>query len=89
MNDDLYAQKLAWFKQNERPEAVLLVADDPELTKVVVAWTSLDVRPVVKPSRFQGESERDVWDWLWANVHYSTDDLAERSSLPPRSSNGN
>ncbi len=81
MNEGLHAQKLAWFKRNENPEAVLLVADEPELTKIVVAWTSLDVRPVVKPSRFQGESERDVWDWLWANAHYSTDDLAERSSL--------
>lgn len=81
MGDDLFTQRLQRFKQNEHPEAVLLVADEPELTKIVVAWTSLDVRPVVKPSRFQGQSERDVWDWLWANAHYSTDDLAERSSL--------
>ena len=81
MGDDLFTQRLQRFKQNENPEAVLLVADEPELTKIVVAWNSLDVRPVVKPSRFQGKSERDVWDWLWANAHYSTDDLAERSSL--------
>ncbi len=52
MGDDLFTQRLQRFKQNENPEAVLLVADDPELTKIVVAWTSLDVRPVVKPSRF-------------------------------------
>ncbi len=81
MNEDLHAQKLDPFKQNERPEAVLLVADDPEFTKIVVAWTSLDVRPVEKPSHPQGESERDVWDWLWANARYSLDDLTERSSL--------
>ena len=30
MREDLYSQKLAWFKQSERPEAVLLVADSPE-----------------------------------------------------------
>jgi len=81
MNEDLHAQKLALFKQNERPEAVLLVADDPEFTKIVVAWTNLDVRPAEKPTHPPGESERDVWDWLWANAHYSLDDLAERSSL--------
>ncbi len=81
MGDDLFTQRLQRFKQNENPEAGLLVADEPELTKIVVAWTSLDVRPVVKPSRFQGESERGVWDWLWANAHYSIDDLAQRSSL--------
>ncbi len=81
MGDGLVTQRLQRIKQNENPEAVLLVAGEPELTKIVVAWTSLDVRPVVKPSRFQGESERDVWDWLWANAHYSIDDLAERSGL--------
>jgi hypothetical protein len=43
MNDDPYAEKLAWFKQNEKPEVVLVVADNPELIKIVVAWTSLAV----------------------------------------------
>jgi len=81
MNEEVYAQKLAWFNRNERPEAVLLVADDPELTKIVVAWTSLDVRPVEEPSRLLGESEREIWDWLWASARYSIDDLAETSSL--------
>jgi hypothetical protein len=81
MDEDLYAQKLAWFKRNERPEAVLLVADDPEFTKIVVAWTSLDVRPAEKPSQFPGESEHEIWDWLWANARYSLADLAERSGL--------
>jgi len=81
MDEDLYAQKLAWFNRNESPEAVLLIADDPEFTKIVVAWTSLDVRPVDKPSRFPSESEREMWDWLWANARYSLDDLAERSGL--------
>lgn len=81
MNEEVYAQKLAWFKQNERPEAVLLVAGDPGRIKIAVAWISLDVRAVEKPSRLLGESERETWDWLWANAHYSLDDLAERSSL--------
>jgi hypothetical protein len=78
MTEDLYAEKLGWFKRNERPEAVLLVADDPEFTKIVMAWTSLDVRPVDKPKRHPGESERKIWDWLWAN------DLAERTGLTAR-----
>ena len=81
MDEDRYAQKLAWFNRNESPEAVLLIADDPELTKVMIAWTSLDVRPVDKPSRLPGESEREMWDWLWANTRYSLDELAERSGL--------
>lgn len=50
MDEDFYAQKLAWLKRNENPDAVLLVADDPEFTKIGVAWASLDVRPVEQPS---------------------------------------
>ena len=81
MGNDHFSELLRHFKQNEAPEAVLLVADDPTLTKIVVAWNNLDVRPVKKPRRLPGESEHDRWDWLWANVSYSLDDLAERSGL--------
>jgi hypothetical protein len=81
MGNDHFPELLRHFKQNETPEAVLLVADDPTLTKIVVAWNNLDVRPVKKRRRSPGESEHDRWDWLWANVSYSLDDLAERSGL--------
>jgi hypothetical protein len=84
MTEDLYAEKLAWLKRKENPEAVLVIADDPELTKIVVAWTSLDVRPVEKPSQPPAESEHEIWDWLWVNACYSLDDLAERSGLTAR-----
>ena len=30
MNDNLYVEKLTWFKQNEKPEVVLLIANDSE-----------------------------------------------------------
>ncbi len=43
MIENLYAEKLARFKQNEKPEAVLLVADNPERIKIVIAWTNLVV----------------------------------------------
>lgn len=81
MGNDHFSELLRHFKKNEAPEAVLLVADDPTLTKIVVAWNNLDVRPVKRPRRSPGESEHDQWDWLWANVSYSLDDLAERSGL--------
>ena len=28
MNADLFTEKLEWFKQNEKPEVVLLIADN-------------------------------------------------------------
>lgn len=81
MKKDIFAERLRPFKQSESPEAVLLIADDPELMKVVVAWTSLDVRPAEELEDLPGESERKMWDWLWANARYSVTDLAERSGL--------
>ena len=60
--EDVYTEKLAWFKQNEKPEAVLLIADNPELIKIVIAWTSLDVRRVDKLTRLPSESESEIWE---------------------------
>ena len=81
MDEDPYAQKLAALKRNENPEAVLLVADDSDFMKIIVAWVSLDVRKVEHPSAPRGESDREIWDWLWSNARYSLDDLAEMSGL--------
>ncbi len=80
--EDIYTEKLAWFKQNEKPEAVLLVADNPELIKIVVAWTSLDVRRADKLTSLPGESESDVWEWLWGNSRFSRADLKEKFGVP-------
>jgi hypothetical protein len=82
MPEDLFAEKLAWFKQNERPEAVLLVADNPERIKLVIAWTNLNVRRVEKLSELTGESENEVWEWLWKNASYSLAELKEKISVP-------
>ena len=42
--EDLYSRKLAWLKDNERPEAVLLVAYDPERINLAMAWTNLEAK---------------------------------------------
>ena len=78
MKEGLYAQKLAWFKQNERPEAVLLVADNPERIKMIVAWTTLEVHRVEKLTELRSESESEVWEWLWKNIRYSKAELIDR-----------
>lgn len=77
MSESLYVEKLAWFKQNERPETVLLVADNPERIKLVIAWTNLDVKHAEKLTDFKGESEKDTWEWLWENAVYSKRELNE------------
>ena len=82
MDKDIYAEKLAWFKQNERPEVMLLVADNPERIKIVVAWTNLNVGLAKKLTELKGESENEVWEWLWKNAKYSQRELVEKISIP-------
>lgn len=82
MNNNLYNEKLAWFKQNERPEVVLVVADNPELIKIVVAWTSLNMRRAEILSELLGDSESATWEWLWQNTKYSLSELKEKIGIP-------
>ena len=78
MIENLYTEKLNWFKQNEKPEAVLLVADNPDLVKIVIAWASLDVKRADRLTRLPGESENEIWEWLWQNTKYLLSELKEK-----------
>lgn len=82
MSEDLYVEKLAWFKENEKPESVLLVADDSNLIKIVVAWTNTKVTRANKLDHSQGDSEDELWDWLWSNAVYSREELIAKSGHP-------
>lgn len=81
MSDELYAEKLAHFKGNEKPEVVLLIADDLDLIKIVVAWTNTTVMGAQKLSPFRHDSESEVWEWLWRNAVYSREELIAKSAL--------
>lgn len=78
MSEDRYSEKLAWFKQNEKPEVVLFIADNPELTKTVVAWTSLKVSRAQKLTPLPDDSESEAWEWLWRNAQYSRAELMDK-----------
>jgi len=81
MNEDLYIERLAHFKQNERPEVVLLLANNPDMVKLVVAWINLDVRCTDELTEPKGESESESWEWLWQNTEYSLSELKERTGI--------
>jgi len=81
MKKDLYAEKLAWFKQNEKPEAVLMVADNPDFIKIAIAWTNLDVNLVDELTSLHGESESEIWEWLWKNTRFSIAELKEKVGI--------
>jgi len=82
MIEDSYTDKLNWFKQNEKPEVVLLIAENPDLVKIVVAWTSLDVRRADKLTGLPGGSESEAWEWLWENTTYNLRELKEKIGTP-------
>lgn len=82
MTQDIYAENLARFKQNERPEAVLIIADTPELIEIIIAWANLDVKPNVKLPELAGESENEIWEWLWGNARFSLTELKAKAGVP-------
>jgi hypothetical protein len=79
MTEDLYTEKLNWFKHNERPEVVLLLVDNPDLVRIIVAWTNLDVKREEKLTDSPVESESEPWKWLWQNTNYRLDELKEKT----------
>jgi hypothetical protein len=81
MSEVIFAEKLAYFKQNEKPEVVLLIADNPELIKIIVTWTVLDVRRAEKLTVALGDSEREIWEWLWQNTKFSLAELKEKADI--------
>jgi hypothetical protein len=82
MSETIFTEKLAYFKQNERPEVVLLIADNPELIKIIIAWTNIDVKCVDKLTQLTSDSEKEVWEWLWKNTRYSLAELKEKADIP-------
>jgi hypothetical protein len=81
LSEDSYTEKMAHFKQNEKPEVVLLIGDDLDLIKIVVAWTNTTVTRAEKLSPLRGDSESQVWDWLWKHAVYSREELTAKSAL--------
>jgi len=81
MNQEEFTERLSPFKQNERVEVILLIADNSDLTKIAVAWPSIAVHRPKLLSKLEEEAEVQVWKWLWDNTLFSDAELAEASSI--------
>ena len=82
MNITAYSEKLAWFKQNEKPEAVLVIANNRELIGIIIAWINLEVKHTDKLIQLSGESENEIWDWLWKNTRFNMTELKVKTGVP-------
>ena len=77
----IFIEKLDYFKQNEKPEVVLLIAENPELTKIIITWTFLYVKQTEILTELIGDSERETWEWLWQNTTFSLTELKEKADI--------
>ena len=68
-------EQLNIVKQNEKPEVVLLIAENPELIKIIIAWTNLEVRKSDTLTALPGDSDNEILEWLWENTRYSITEL--------------
>ena len=79
MSEDVFAKKLEAFKQDETPEVVLFLADNPDLVNIVVAWTNTTVGRSEDLTALCDESENGAWGWLWFNAAFSEEELLAKS----------
>jgi len=78
---ETYTERLNRFKHNEKPEVVLLLADNPDGVKLILAWANTKVERHGSLTELKGEGEADVWDWLWENSTFCCTELIEKSGL--------
>jgi hypothetical protein len=81
VNENLYSEKLVQFKQNEKPEIVLMIVDNPELIKIVIVWSNLEIKRSDKLTELIGESENEIWEWLWKNSRFSLTELKVKAGI--------
>lgn len=81
MSDDIFAEGLAKFKHKENPEVILLVADDADLIRIIVAWPNTAVRKSRRPTRLRSDCEHEIWEWLWKNTKFSRAELLWKSGI--------
>ena len=76
MNSNAFNRVLAEFKAKETPEAILVVGDDPWMTRMTRAWPNVsltEVEPELRFSKYWNEVSQ--WNWLWHNVRYSNENV--------------
>lgn len=64
MRRSVWLEKLNELKDKEKPEAVLLVARNAQLTRIIVAWINTCVSRRRRLSKRKGTDDETVWRWL-------------------------
>ncbi|HOZ49181.1 MAG TPA: hypothetical protein PLO37_21415 [Candidatus Hydrogenedentes bacterium] len=77
-----FQRTLDRYKQNEKPESILLVAQDWHLLRLLAVWdeTRVQRRRRLSPFPENGDDEM-CWQWLWKNACCSVEELAGLTGL--------
>jgi len=84
MRRSVWLEKLNELKDKEKPEAVLLVAGNAQLTRIIVAWINTCVSRRRRLSKRKGTDDETLWRWLWQNVEYPREELISKSGVSER-----
>ena len=82
MRASRFVEALHAFKEQENPEAVLLVASHKDYVNIASAWLHAEVERKRRLPVNDARSEAETWAWLWENVRFSPESLQERSGVP-------
>lgn len=75
MDNDSYPEILSRFKENEKPEAILMLENNPGWQKIVIAWLNIKVNRQENKLLPPKESEGELWEWLWKHMRFSKKEL--------------
>ena len=77
-----FQEALNKYKRNEKPESILLVAQDRHLLRLLAVWDETRIERRRRLSPFpEGGDDETRWKWLWKNVSYSVEELASLTDL--------
>ena len=80
-----FTRWLDTFKNEEKAESTLVLAEDKKLTRLLLAWQRTNVVQKRRPPKApEADNTNGRWDWLWSCVTFSTDDIASVAGLEPR-----
>jgi len=76
MKKNRWLRTLEQFRNEERPECVLLVSSSPSLVRIVVAWMNMPIGRRKRLTPFPQDAGQR-WEWLWRHAECSAERLAK------------
>lgn len=77
MTEKRYLSLIEFFKEQDSPEKIIFIADDVELTKIVLSFKNVECRFV------ENENKSEDWKSLWECTEIDKKGLTEITNVNP------